>query len=109
MFLSVNSATALASAKVPCEAGALSQPHQDVIHGGRGQEQDMSADSSPTASLVVLLTAREGGDVMWFDTSSNDTTFLLPKNSEFPTHHLLTNEFPNRFNLSLVSYQTKFE
>lgn len=50
---------------------------------GRGQEQDMSAHSSPTASLVVLMTAREGGDVMWFDMSSNNTTFLLPKTASF--------------------------
>lgn len=59
MFLSVNSATALASAKVPCDAGNLSQAHKDMISEGRDQEQDMSADSTAPECPVLFSCQHE--------------------------------------------------
>lgn len=40
MLLSANSARALASAKVPCDAVNLSQAHKDTINEGRNWEAE---------------------------------------------------------------------
>ena len=64
----------------------------------------------PRVSCVALMSAQGGWDVTWFDMSSNNTTFLLPKQQVSNSSPVLdtANKLPNRFIFSLVSYQTRF-
>lgn len=61
-------------------------------------------------SSADLVSAQGGGDVMWLDMSSNNTTFLLPKQQVSNSSPLLNtaNGLSDGLIFSLVSYQTRF-
>lgn len=108
-LLSANSARALASAKVPCDTVNLSQAHKDVIDG-IGRQDLSSRQQRLRVSSADLVSAQGGGDVMWLDVSSNNTTFLLPKQQVSNSSPLLNtaNGLSDGLIFSLVSYQTRF-